>query len=443
MKKPIACALVCLFALLGLCGCNKSDSLLNPKKPVTLTMWHVYGEQSDSPMDRYITEFNQTVGKEKGIIVNVTLLSNASQIGQKLLNAQKGKAGLPSMPDLFFCHTSNAVELGVNNLIDWNEKFSKSELNGFVDSFVTDGTAEGKLSVLPVSKSTHLLFLAGSSFERFSKATGVTESDLATWDGFFMAAEKYYEYSGGKPFCALDYLLRAVELDAISRGATDFYNDNGWYKNDEKIIASFSKFATAIAKGHIIVADLYSNTQVMTGQTISGISSSAAVLYYNDVITYKDNSTEETNLKVLPLPQNASGEKYVTQAGVGLVGYKTTRQKAEAQTVFAKWFTEEKRNLDFVAETGYMPVKDGAFDKLASHEFKKEKYKATQDALRKTKMVSTFLSEPTLDNYYPNTYAFYGQIRTLQKQLAVKYAGGESVESITAELLKIFYNIGN
>ena len=181
----------------------------------------------------------------------------------------------------------------------------------------------------------------------------------------------------------------------------------------------------------------------MTGQTISGISSSAAVLYYNDVITYKDNSTEETNLKVLPLPQNASGEKYVTQAGVGLVGYKTTRQKAEAQTVFAKWFTEEKRNLDFVAETGYMPVKDGAFDKLASHEFKKEKYKATQDALRKTKMVSTFLSEPTLDNYYPNTYAFYGQIRTLQKQLAVKYAGGESVESITAELLKIFYNIGN
>ena len=63
--------------------------------------------------------FNRTVGKEKGIIVNVTLMSNASQIGQKLVNAQNGVAGVPAMPDLFFCHNSNAQELGANNLLDW------------------------------------------------------------------------------------------------------------------------------------------------------------------------------------------------------------------------------------------------------------------------------------------------------------------------------------
>ena len=72
-----------------------------------------------------------------------------------------------------------------------------------------------------------MLYLSGGEFDRFSAATGVTQESLNTWDGFFSAAEKYYTYSGGKPFCALDYLLRAVELYAVSAGAdaSAFYRD--------------------------------------------------------------------------------------------------------------------------------------------------------------------------------------------------------------------------
>lgn len=116
---------ICMLALL-LFGCDRQETLLNPQKPVTLTMWHVYGEQADSPMNRYVEDFNRTVGKEKGIIVNVTLMSNASQIGQKLVNAQNGVAGVPAMPDLFFCHNSNAQELGANNLLDWQDVFRQA-----------------------------------------------------------------------------------------------------------------------------------------------------------------------------------------------------------------------------------------------------------------------------------------------------------------------------
>ena len=68
-------------------ACGKKATLLNPGKPTTLTMWHVYGEQVDSPMNAYIEQFNSTVGKEKGIVINVTLMSNASQIGKKLKDA--------------------------------------------------------------------------------------------------------------------------------------------------------------------------------------------------------------------------------------------------------------------------------------------------------------------------------------------------------------------
>lgn len=265
---------------------------------------------------------------------------------------------------------------------------------------------------------------------------------MKTWDGFLDVAEKYYDYSAGQPFCAIDYLVRSVELNAISQGATDFYTDNGWYKDNKILLDSYKKFAESIAKGHIVVSDLYSNTQVMTGQTVAGISSSAAVLYYNDKITYKDNTWEYTNLKVLPIPQSTVGEKYATQAGVGLCAYKTTDQKAEAATVFAKWFTDEKINHDFAAQTGYIPVRKGAFDLLSDYPFKSESFKNTYLALKTTMENCTILAEPSIDGFYPNTYALYNGIRQIQKQLQTKYKNGETTESITQELVDLFLNIG-
>ena len=68
MKKVIA--FICLFALsiASAIGCGANKTLLDPKKPVTLTMWHVYGEQAASPMDKFVEEFNSTVGKKRGIV---------------------------------------------------------------------------------------------------------------------------------------------------------------------------------------------------------------------------------------------------------------------------------------------------------------------------------------------------------------------------------------
>lgn len=442
MKRIISVICAFLFTLPAFVGCKKNDSLLDPKNPVTLTMWHVYGEQAASPMDKFVDEFNSTVGKERGIVINDAGKSNASEIGEKLLNARNGVAGAPSMPDLFFCHASNAEELGAETLIDWKELFTQSELDEFSTSFLKDGLVGDRLSVLPVSKSTHLLFLASGVFERFAKKSGVTYDDLKTWDGFLTVAKKYYDLTG-KPFCAFDYIIRSTELDAMSRGATDFYSEKGWYKDNDVLRSSFTKFANAIAKGHIIVSDKYSNTQVMTGQTVAGISSSAAVLYYNDRITYEDNTWEYVKLKVFPVPQSGVGEKYVTQAGVGLCANKTTAQKAEAVHVFAKWFTEAKRNLDFVAQTGYMPVKNGAFDNLESYTFKTEAFKNTYLAMKTTKESCVFVSEPSIKGYYNKTYALYNGIRNIQNDLEYKYKQGETEQTITQEIVDLFLSVGN
>lgn len=429
MKSARKLFLLLLIFSISICclpGCKKSE--LDKNKPVTLTMWHVYGEQADSPMNRLIDEFNETVGVEKGIIINVTAMSNASKIGEKLLDAHNKIPGSAEMPDLFFAHKSNVLELGADCLLDWNEYFSEKELSAYIPEFLEDGTAAGKLSVFPVSKSTHLLFIAGGQFERFSADTGVTYEALSTWDGFFDAAAKYYDWSGGKPFCALDYPLRAIELAATESGAGDIFADNGFYDPSNVIFKqTFIKFADSLAKGHIMLSNLYSNTQVMTGEVVAGIGSSAAILYYNDTVTYEDGTSEPMNPEILPLPAESGKKPYITQAGVGLCAYKTTSQKAEASAIFAKWLTEPERNLEFVCQTGYMPVTNGAFDKIDGCRFKTADYEKLYAALKKVKESSEVLSEQQSPEYYSKVYAFYDYLRNEQKQFILSNTPPEAL----------------
>lgn len=441
MIKKLACTLIALLLLLSVSGCG-SSSLLSKDDPVTLTMWHVYGEQADSPMNRLIQEFNETTGLQNGVIINVTALSNGTDIGHMLRDAYANAPGSLSMPDLFFCHTNNADELGAENLINWSELFSDEELSHYVGAFVKDGMVEDRLAVFPVSKSTHMLFINGTQFELFSKDTGVTYDDLATWEGFFAAAEAFHEWSGGKTFCAFDYLLRSVELNAISKGENTFMAEDGWYDfEDAGLKDSWMQFAEALAKGHIMVSDLYSNTQVMTGEVIAGMGSSAAILYYNDTVTYPDNTSEPTNLRILPMPKAESGEALSTQAGVGLCALRTTEQKAEAAALFARWLTEGERNLDFVTKTGYMPVTKDAFTAIGSHDFTDPSYAGLYAALAEVQASHTLMEEPNYAGYYDKVYTFYGMLREKQGEWKARTEKGEDATLFMEESWRIFKSI--
>ena len=63
--KKIAILLCFILILTCFVGCSQSQTP-SPDDPVTLTMWHVYGSQTKSPLNDTIDEFNNTVGKEKG-----------------------------------------------------------------------------------------------------------------------------------------------------------------------------------------------------------------------------------------------------------------------------------------------------------------------------------------------------------------------------------------
>lgn len=433
MKKIIS-VLLALFSVLSLSGCSKTQ--LDKNDPVTLTMWHIYGEQADSPMNKLVDEFNQTVGMEKGIIINVTGMTSISHIADKLAEAQSGNAGTADMPDLFFSQANGALTVDPKNLINWNDLFSQKDLADYIPEFLADGMIGDGLYVFPVAKSTNLLYICGTQFERFSSATGITYDSLADWDGFFDAAAKYYEYSGGKTFCCLDFPLLLTELAAKSLSNEAVNNPDGTYNFENKAFEDFfMRLSEAVVKGYIAISDLYSNTQVMTGEVMSGIGSSAAILYYNDTVTYPDNTQEPMNLEVLPVPRIAEAQKpVITQAGAGMCALNTTPQKAEAASVFAAWLTEPERNLEFAAICGYMPVTKAAFDKIGTHSFENESYKKLYSTLTGTIESCTAVSEQSSPTYYSVLQSFYTYLRENQKDIHQRYTDGEDIELLKNEI---------
>ena len=77
MKKRMLPLLLLAALLLALPGCGE-ETLLDKNDPVTVNFWHVYGEQSGSPMDVLVKVFNHTVGKVQCVRVQVTMIFSAS-----------------------------------------------------------------------------------------------------------------------------------------------------------------------------------------------------------------------------------------------------------------------------------------------------------------------------------------------------------------------------
>ena len=220
------------------------------------------------------------------------------------------------------------------------------------------------------------------------------------------------------------------------------FTENGWYNTEDPAFKeAFRTFLEPLIKGHISASDFYSSTELTTGETLIGVSSSAAYLYLNDIVTYPDNTTEPLNAIALPYPKADKDHALMTQAGVGLCAYKTTEQKQEAASVFAHWLVEPKRNMDFVTQAGYMPVTKKAFKNLKNEKFKDEETQSLYNTLTEMKSDYTVISREVPNAISRKAYAFYDQVRSHQQEWQARANAGEDIDEIVDEAMNILKSL--
>lgn len=370
-KKWLAvCLILLLMVAMAASGCTGSGGL-DPNKPVTLTLWHNFGGQMQTTMDELIEEFNRNVGKEKGIILNVTSVSGSAALQEKLTMIAAGDPGAPDMPDLTTCYPATAALLKEKGLIAaLDEQFTKEELSAYLPRFLEEGRlSDGKLYVFPFAKSTEVLFVNQTLFDRFSAATGISLESLSTFEGIADAALRYYEWTDsltpdeqgdGKNFYTADSLFNIAQVGMKQIGG-DLFNGERLDLSSSEFERIWNAIYEPAVRGGYAIYDGYSSDLSKTGEIVCSTGSTAGILFYGTQITYPDNTTEDVEYTVLPFPTFEGGEKVAIQRGAGIVAAKSTSQKEKAAAVFLKWFTAPEQNMRFVASTGYLPVTNDAF----------------------------------------------------------------------------------
>lgn len=360
--KVISIMMIMMMSFV-LIGCS-SKSKLNAKHPVTLTMWHNYGGNMQETMDLLIDEFNATVGKDKGIIIDVTAISSSGDLNRSLSMIANGDPGAPDMPDIFTGYPKNAMQFYEKDmLVNMEDYIDKEKLSEYVDEFIDEGRLnDGELYVFPVAKSTEILYLNRTLFDEFAADTGADISKLSTFEGISELSQLYYEWSGGKQFFTADSWFNVAEVGAMQLGTTLIDDDNALALGTEAYQQIFKTLYTPSTNGGIAIYDGYSSDLSKTGDLVCSTGSSAGILFYGDTITYADGTVKLAKYEILPYPVFEGGNKYALQRGGGLMVAKTDEKKAQAAMEFLLWLTEPSQNMRFIEETGYLPVTKQAFE---------------------------------------------------------------------------------
>ena len=314
-------------------------------------------------MDELINEFNRTVGLERGIIIGDSYVARNTEISRALMSAIDGVPGAPALPDIAVVYPGMAtimVDKGL--LVDLSTLFNAEELSRYIPAFLEEGMLGGDaLYIIPVAKSTEVLFVNVTLFNSFAAETeGITLSTLATFEGILEAAEKYYEWSGGKAFMYYRDLFNFTLIGFNQLGG-DFLEDNKYNFSSPVFRRVWDAYFPSAVKGGLAIFDSFGSHLMATGETVCILDSTASVAFLSDTVTYSDNTKEDCELAILPYPVFEGGAKASIQQGGGMCVFKSDARREYAAAVFLKWFTEPQRNIRFTVEIGYMPVTLQAF----------------------------------------------------------------------------------
>ncbi len=441
---------------LALAGCSSSNDATD--QPTTISIWHVYGAQTDSPLNDLIDEFNSTVGEEEGVRVEVTMVSNNNNIHEDILAAASDGPNAPALPDIFVAYPKTVLAMPDENvLIDFRDYLSEDELAAFVPEFLEGGMVNDRLVSLPVAKSTELMFVNKTAFDRFAEATGAKLSDLETWEGLFATAIDYAAWTDAqtpdvandpKAFFVHDFHFNYFQVGVESLGEDFFSNDRIAF--GPAFDQAWDPYARAALSGGVWLSGGYATEPLRTGDAIVSVASSASVLYFSNEVIYPDNTSENVELIVLPCPTFESGDALVMQRGAGMCVVKSTPEREQAAITFLKWLTEPERNTQFAISTGYMPVVSAAFDSYlpeAIENLSEQKYIELYKAFLETQDGFEFYVSPQFESYLAIETAFEDDVRNVLRAGRADYAAfdGEapSISSISEECLDKIKAISN
>lgn len=362
-----------LSLILILTGCSKNTSdKLDASNPIKISVWHYYnGEQLES-FNRLVRNFNDTVGKEKGVIVQASSHGSVSDLESNVLDAINGKVGASKVPNIFSAYADTVYKVNdLDYVANIREYFSDKELDEYIDGYIEEGYFGDELKIFPIAKSTEVFMMNKTDWDKFASATGADIQSLNTLEGITAIAKQYYEWTDsltseendGKAFFGRDAVANLFFVGFKQHGKEIFSveNDKVTLDFDKEIVRKiWDNYYIPYVKGYFSSAGRFRSDDIKTGNIISFIGSSSGATFFPSEVIYNDNDSYMIESSVMEAPIFANQNKVAVQQGAGMVVTKASKKEELASIEFLKWFTKLDQNIDFSISSGYLPVKEKA-----------------------------------------------------------------------------------
>ncbi len=371
MKKKIGIFSLATLLVLSvtLAGCSASPATkvkLSPDDPVSLEVWHYYNGPQKEAFDEMVAEFNDTVGMEKGITVEAFNKGNVNELTDAVLASANKKVGADEVPDIFAGYADTAYQVDKLGMVASLDSYlTKKEIEEYIPSYIEEGRfdSEENLKIFPFAKSMEVMMINKTDWDKFASATGASLDSLNTIEGLTDTAKKYYDWSGGKAFFNRDAMANYMIIGSKQLGVEIFEVKNGevTFNLDKDVMRKlWDNYYIPFINGYFASYGRFASDDAKTGDIIALVGSSSGATYYPSKVTVSDTESYPIETVVMQAPEFKDGEKVAVQQGAGMVVVKSDERKEYASTVFLKWLTEAKRNIDFSITSGYLPVKKEA-----------------------------------------------------------------------------------
>ena len=383
MKKHIRAfvSLLCAAALaLGCASCGgaaQSTGKSGGTAGVThITVWTYYnGDQLES-FNKLVDQFNETTGREKGIRVESASQGSMSDLETNVMDAAQGKVGAAAMPNIFSAYADTAYALDqMGMLVDLSQYLTEDERAQYVQGYLDEGDfdGDGSMKIFPVAKSTELMFLNETDWEKFAQATGAVYDDLSTVEGLVATAGAYYDWTDvqtpepddGKALFGRDAMANYMLVGARQLGDTLFeVQDGKMTLNFDKDVARklWDNYYVPFVKGWFAAIGRFRSDDIKVGNVLAYVGSNSSATFFPAQVMVNDTESYDIDMTVLPSPKFAGGEDVAVQQGAGMVVTAAKEEEVKASVEFLKWFVRAENNIAFSVGSGYLPVTRKAND---------------------------------------------------------------------------------
>ena len=409
---------------------ESSDVVTTISNPITIEFWHSFSGDVQLPViEGLVKEFNDTVGKEKGITVVPVAQGSGPQLYSKVIGAIKaGDVPAVAMTKVIYNEDYVTADASVDLTPYINDsEVGITDFDDFFPAFQEESMGYSKEGIysLPLAKNVDVVYYNADFF---------AENGLVppkTWDELEVVAQKIYDLTGRAAFGYdnLSYLFQNLCYQyggayTNNKGDLLFLEDNAW-------LEGVTNYADKVWAGIWRTAgEDYFFSGPFARQTI--------MMYVGGTVesTYINMKGPEFKWSAAPIPQANPEDPHALSydhviAALSLDGY---TEETYASWEFIKFITSTEASLKITTGTAYMATRNSV---LETEEYKTFIANGGNDALKAATQQKDFLFyEPafTTDTYSTSTLST--EITTMMKSILENHVDPQTAMDALVNALK-------